>query len=172
MSKILAIDPGTKLGWAISGAQSGTEDLSVNRHESQGMRFIKLEVFLDMILKDGPKMLDNAKIDPAHSSTKGITLVVYEIVARHKGTHAAHIYGGIVSIIQKMCVEQGIDYAGVPVGTIKKHATGKGNAGKPQMIAAAKVLFPDANIIGEDDNHADALCLLDYAQRNLVVNDE
>jgi hypothetical protein len=48
---------------------------------------------------------------------------------------------------------------GVPVGTIKKHATGKGNAGKDEMIA------PPGHVvtIPVDDNEADALALLHWA---------
>ena len=59
-------------------------------------------------------------------------------------------------------------YEGVPVGTIKKHATGKGNSGKSKMIAAAtgiliRVNGSDSPAIVRDDNEADAICLLDYA---------
>ncbi|MBM3273404.1 hypothetical protein FJY94_09270, partial [Candidatus Kaiserbacteria bacterium] len=57
------------------------------------------------------------------------------------------------------CEHHQIPYQGVPVGTIKKHATGKGNAGKAEMIAAAKAL----GFAPVDDNHADALALLDWA---------
>jgi Holliday junction resolvasome RuvABC endonuclease subunit len=47
----------------------------------------------------------------------------------------------------------------VPVGTIKKHATGKGNAGKHDVIAAMRAMgHPVA-----DDNEADALALLHWA---------
>ena len=35
-----------------------------------------------------------------------------------------------------------IPYQGVPVGTIKKHATGKGNAGKDEMIASVTSAWP------------------------------
>jgi hypothetical protein len=47
----------------------------------------------------------------------------------------------------------------VPVGTIKKHATGKGNADKAAMVAAMRGLgFGPA-----DDNEVDALVLLAWA---------
>ena len=47
----------------------------------------------------------------------------------------------------------------VPVGTIKRHVTGKGNADKQAVIAAVKALgFNPA-----DDNEADALALLNWA---------
>ena len=46
-----------------------------------------------------------------------------------------------------------------PVGTIKRFATGKGNADKTAMIAAIRARgFPPA-----DDNEADAIALLLWA---------
>ena len=50
-------------------------------------------------------------------------------------------------------------YQGVPVGTIKKHATGKGNAGKGDVIAAMRAKGHPVT----DDNEADALALLHWA---------
>jgi hypothetical protein len=51
---------------------------------------------------------------------------------------------------------------GVPVGTIKRHATGNGNANKQAVIAAVRALGFDP----ADDNEADALALLHWALRN------
>jgi Holliday junction resolvasome RuvABC endonuclease subunit len=52
-----------------------------------------------------------------------------------------------------------VPYQGVPVGTIKKHATGRGNADKQAMVAAARARgFSPA-----DDNEADAIALLLWA---------
>jgi Holliday junction resolvasome RuvABC endonuclease subunit len=50
----------------------------------------------------------------------------------------------------------------VPVGTIKRHVTGRGNADKDAVIAAVRALGFDPF----DDNEADALALLDWALRN------
>jgi Holliday junction resolvasome RuvABC endonuclease subunit len=45
------------------------------------------------------------------------------------------------------------------VGTIKRHVTGKGNAGKSEMVSAVRARgYPVA-----DDNEADALAVLDWA---------
>ena len=53
-----------------------------------------------------------------------------------------------------------IPYAGVPVATIKRHATGKGNANKSEMIAAIQALdFKPA-----DDNEADAIAILLWSE--------
>ena len=54
------------------------------------------------------------------------------------GVDAAHAYGGFMAHLTAWCEHHNIPYAGVPVGTIKKHATGKGNASKDLMIGAAK----------------------------------
>lgn len=63
--------------------------------------------------------------------------VAYEEVRRHLGTDAAHIYGGIIAIVSEECESAGIPYRGVPVATVKKYATGKGNADKVAMCAEA-----------------------------------
>lgn len=55
-----------------------------------------------------------------------------------------------------------IPYRGVPVGTIKHHVTGKGNADKEAVIAAVRALGFDP----VDDNEADALALLDWALKH------
>ena len=87
-------------------------------------------------------------------------IISLEEVRRHLGVDAAHAYGGYLAHVSSYCAEAGIPHTGVPVGTIKRHATGKGNASKSDMIEAAKRLYPDQMI--EDDNQADALCLLNY----------
>lgn len=152
--RILAIDPGTNCGYAwtdngiIHVAQAGTWNLKPQRHEGGGMRYVRLEHYI-------------RQISPG--------MIYYEEVRRHKGTDAAQIYGGIVAVIQTFCesgTDRKIPYAGIPVGTIKKWATTKGNAGKPAMIEAAADRF---GYTGTDDNTADALWLLDYALRNLLA---
>ena len=54
---------------------------------------------------------------------------------------------------------RGVPYQGVPVGTIKKHATGKGNASKAMMIEAAQA----RGYRPVDDNEADAIAILHWA---------
>ena len=78
---------------------------------------------------------------------------------RHAGTDAAHVYGGLLAGLTAWCEQQAIAYQGVPVGTIKRFATGKGNADKAAMIAAIRARgFNPA-----DDNEADALAILLWA---------
>ena len=57
------------------------------------------------------------------------------------------------------CEQHGVAYQGVPVGTIKRHVTGKGNADKAAVIAAVRARgFNPA-----DDNEADAIAILLWA---------
>ena len=52
------------------------------------------------------------------------------------GVDAAHVCGGLLATLSAWCEHHQIPYQGVPVGTIKKYATGKGHADKDEMIAA------------------------------------
>ena len=144
---ILAIDPGTQCGWALfdkgQRLASGVWDLKPARHESAGMRWFKLQSSLSQIQR----------------ANGGISLVVYEEVRRHLGVDAAHIYGGIIAHIQSWCHASKIDHTAIPVGTIKKHATGKGSAKKDAMVAAAQAKWPGIT----DDNEADACWIGDCA---------
>ncbi len=61
-----------------------------------------------------------------------------------------------MAMLQVWCDSKGLPYEGVPVGTIKKFATGNGNASKLAMVAAMK----ERGHKPQDDNEADALALL------------
>ena len=145
--KYLAIDLGSKTGWAISAdrvvAESGTIAFTNDRWQGGGMRFLRFKHWLNE-LRDG-----EGKIDA----------IFVEEVRRHLGVDAAHSYGGFLAILTAWCEHHQIPYQGVPVGTIKKHATGKGNASKDEMIAAMRALGHGVT----DDNEADALAILQWA---------
>ena len=64
----------------------------------------------------------------------------FEHVRRHAGTDAAHVYGGLLATLTSWCELRGIPYAAIPVGTIKKHATGKGN-GKHVVFLAVSAFW-------------------------------
>lgn len=146
--KILALDPATHCGWAHSSGASGTFDLSIRRDESAGMRLIRLKGKLTEIKK-----------------SVGIDLLVYE-AARHaapKMQGALVVQSELQAVIKLWCEEQKpkVNYRGYSPSEVKKHATGKGNCGKQEMIAAAEKKFGEV----EDDNQADALWILDLAQK-------
>lgn len=146
---ILALDLGTTTGWAALTAEqsvvSGTITFRPGRYEGGGMRYLKFTNWLNEV-----------------RATLGGTIgaVYFEEVRRHLGVDAAHAYGGFLAHLTAWCEHHKIPYSGVPVGTIKKHATGKGNAGKQEMIDAAVA----AGFSPNDDNEADALHLLSWAR--------
>ena len=141
--KILSLDLGTTMGFAISGEDtaiiSGVMDFKVGRYEGGGMRYVRFKKWLTEI-KQG--------ID--------FDLVVFEEVRRHAGTDAAHVYGGFLAVLTAWCEHHEIPYAGTPVGTIKKFTTGAGNANKQAMIEAVR----SWGFEPVDDNEADAIALL------------
>ncbi len=113
---ILALDLGTVTGWALSGPDgtrtSGVMSFRPDRFEGGGMRFLRFKRWLT----------------ETKNAVGGIDAVYFEEVRRHAGTNAAHIYGGFLGHVTAWCEHHGIPYQGVPVGTIKRHVTGKGNA--------------------------------------------
>ena len=54
-----------------------------------------------------------------------------------------------------MAEQHAIPYKGIAVGTIKKHATGRGNANKDDMIRSARETFGLLALVSDDE--ADAL---------------
>jgi Holliday junction resolvasome RuvABC endonuclease subunit len=149
---VLALDLGTCTGWALQerGGRicSGSQPFRPQRYEGGGMRFLRFQRWLTE--------LSQSHTSPAQPL---IDQVVFEEVRRHAGVDAAHAYGGFLGQLGSFCEHHRIPYQGVPVGTIKRFITGKGNASKEQVIAAVR----DLGHSPVDDNEADALALLHWA---------
>jgi len=144
---ILALDLGTTTGWAMQLAggaiESGTTSFRPSRYDGGGMRYLRFRGWLASVAAD----------------VAGIEAIYFEEVRRHIGTDAAHLYGGFLATLTAWCEQNGIAYEGVPVGTIKRHITGKGNADKNAVIEAVRARgFSPA-----DDNEADAIAILLWA---------
>jgi Holliday junction resolvasome RuvABC endonuclease subunit len=144
---ILALDLGTTTGWALRPADGqivhGFVSFRPQRFEGGGMRYLRFKRWLTEL-----------------KNTSGdIHAVHFEEIRRHAGVDAAHVYGGLMATLTTWCEHHNIPYQGVPVGTIKKHATGKGNASKAEVIAAMRALGHPVT----DDNEADALAILHWA---------
>lgn len=154
---ILALDLSTTTGWALRSANGpvahGFVSFKSQRFEGGGMRYLRFGRWLaDMLALSGSQT-------GSQTNLTGIGAVYFEEVRRHLGVDAAHVYGGLLATLTAWCEHHQIPYQGVPVGTIKRHATGKGNAGKAEVIAAMKALGHPVT----DDNEADALALLHWA---------
>lgn len=161
MKSILSLDLGTTAGWALRSRDgstvSGSQSFKPQRFEGGGMRYLRFTRWLSEIAVAGNSNL--FKDDAKRVNDTLLDQIVFEEVRNHAGVDAAHAYGGFMSQLTSFAERHAIPYEGVPVGTIKKHATGRGNAGKPLMIAAMQGLGYNP----VDDNEADALALLHYA---------
>ena len=142
MTILLSLDLGTTTGWALAEnkeIRSGVISFKPNHFDSGECKFTRFK-----------RWLNNLK------TVYAIDQIVYEAVRGHKGTIAGQIYGGFMATLQTFGDDYHIPYEGVPVGTIKKFATQRGNASKTDMIHAVQRWGHHP----KDDNEADALALL------------
>ena len=143
---ILALDLGQRTGWALRNRDgaiaSGVHEFRPGRFEGGGMIWLRFRAWLPEI----------------DETSGGVGIVVFEEVRRHAGTAASHAYGGYLAHLTAWAEANRIPYQGVPVGTIKRHIAGKGNADKQAVIEAVKAL----GFSPIDDNEADALALLNW----------
>lgn len=143
MAKVIGIDIADKCGWAVFDGDehqgSGVWDFSdPKRWHGGGMCFLKFRNNLsELAYKTRPDA------------------IYFEEVRRHLGSDAARKYYGYVGNLMAWCEKMEIPFQSVPVATIKIAATGKGNASKDDMLAAAREHWP--GVLVEDDNQADAM---------------
>lgn len=143
--KILALDPATITGYC-SNYGGGIWNFQKTSRVSVGLKFLMLKKALKSILEK-----------------EGIDLLVYE---QPTGRFFTAIRSGanFEGVILEFCESNEIDYKSYTATEIKKFATGKGNAGKPMMMEAAKKY--GVEIL--DDNHADAMHLFHLAKSELT----
>ena len=150
----IGIDPGTKTGWAVldatgSSRGSGTWKLERRAGDGAGMIFVRFERLFRELLDAFPNS----------------TVTYEQQLNRFAGS--AIIGAGIMASIQRVCEEVQRPYSGITFSTVKKHATGRGNCGKSEMVRAALDRWgPGAGGIGEDQ--ADALWIADAAREGLA----
>lgn len=143
--KILALDMATLTGWAINFKKggSGVMKFDVPRGASPGTRYLRMTKWLVKTIQEND-----------------IDLVVYEL-PHQRGGAATEIALGFAATVQQVCAYLLIEHYAVRADAIKIFATGKGNASKEEMVlqSASKL-----GIVPEDDNHADALWILSWAE--------
>lgn len=147
---ILTLDCGTKTGWAseVDGRiESGVQDFGLKRGESKGIRFLRFNTWLN----------DMLELIKPH-------IVVYEM-AHFRGGSATEILVGMTTRIEQFCEEKKIEYSSVHSGSLKRFATGKGNASKEDMRRAAVLKYE--RMVYTDDE-ADALHILAWAKKEFT----
>jgi len=144
---------GQPLGATIIGGQL---DLSIGQYDTAPLRLVRLKQFLAVLsphiigyenVRATPP-IDNRRVSPA------------AILAR--AAPALELLGSLKSIMSLWAHENNVPAEGYSIGTIKKRATGKGNANKEQMIRAANAFFGTKLAVDDyqstgADNIADAL---------------
>jgi len=150
---ILSLDLATKTGWATffnHRISSGVQEFDLRRGESSGLRFLRFRAWLKELKTYCPGKID---------------LIVYE-QAHHRGGAATQLCVGLVTDVLAFAADIGAETMPVHTATLKKWATGRGNAGKATMKEAAR----QRGYLPIDDNEADAALLLEYAMEDLKVN--
>lgn len=140
--KILALDVATKTGWC-NGVAGGTWDFSIKKDESGGIRLLRFKAKIKEVI-----------------SLERPDIVVFERTAGHH-KKALIVQAELHGVLKSVLDDESIEYKAYSATEIKKHATGKGNAGKPQMIQAC---IEKLGINPVDDNHADACWIHDLAK--------
>lgn len=153
--RVIGLDLGTKTGYAwtadgkVRAEMSGVADFSPGRHEGGGMRFLMFRRFLVTLVGD---------------KSEECVIFFEEVVAQaHRSGSAAHVYGGFVGVLSEFCEGHSIPFRGLPIATIKRHATGSGKAGKPAMLARACTEFGHTR----SEDAADALWTLHLGLKQL-----
>ncbi len=148
--KILALDCATQTGWAVTDnatiIESGSQSFAKRRGESNGIMFLKFRKWLETLI-----------------SLWKPEVVAYER-AHFRGGAATEICVGLQTRVQEIAADNGIELLPVATGELKKFATGKGNAGKHEIMKAAEVHLQRPPI---DDNEADAVFLALFASREV-----
>ena len=142
MKRILALDMATKTGWATA-THSGVEDFRKKAGDSRGMIYLRFESWL---IEAG------GYLEPE--------LIVYER-PHSRGRAATELLNGLLALLQKYCERCNVQYTDCPSTTLKKFATGRGNAGKEEMMVAYRKRFGAEPV---DDNESDARWLHAWAE--------
>lgn len=150
---IIGIDPGLKCGWAYYWSEDrprcGTWDLSGPKGKFVGETLVMLgEYTRDLLVRVQPE------------------IVVAELGLRI--SKATEQHNKMRGVIQAECSLFGCRYVEVAPKSLKKHATGTGNATKDMMRVAFEKRFPKLGADLLDDNAIDAMFLADYGRTELV----
>lgn len=144
---LLAFDLGTTFGWAygdgIKLISSGSLKLKSE---------IKFNAFSDFLYE--------------FSESNLIKLLAYEKVMAHKGTIAAHTYGGFQAVLQMFSNKTKIPIVSYSVPTIRKYVTGNGRSSKEHTSKILKC----HGYIHKTLDESDAIAVYLLARKELKQN--
>lgn len=148
-TRVLALDLATQTGWALvangiltSGSESFHRYVGCKSRpaEHRGQTYLNFQRWLrERILTDKPEA------------------IAYEEPMGHmKSAAATNILHGFRGIVLLNAAYHQLPVFGYPQPSVKRFATQRGNATKPEMLAWAREAFGEV----EDENQADALAVL------------
>jgi hypothetical protein len=149
---ILSLDLATSTGWAsyVEGDITiGSASFALKRGDSPGMRFLRCRSWL----REMKKLLGN------------IDLICYE-QPHQRGGHPTQVAMGLTTEVLSFSARANIETTSVHSMSLKKWATGKGNAKKERMVEEAKSRGYDV----ANDDEADAVLMLEYTLEGLNVS--
>lgn len=155
---ILGLDLGTKTGWAKSIADSvtsGTWTLATPKeiHEQGKNR------------EDRNRDIRIRRLSENLRESYVYDLIVFEDVEFIKYRLQGQLWASFRAVVW---LAPAMRVVGVPVGTLKKYATGWHNATKEQMAEALQKRHPKLFLPTMDDNAVDATWLMLYGKTELI----
>ena len=155
--RVLGIDPGTTCGWAVLDANARGEVRVVDsgvvrlpRGAHPGERF-------EAALRALGQLVDRHQ---------PLAVSVEHVARVQRSVAAAAVYHGLRAMLAYLCLTRGLALLEVGVSTVKKRATGRGNADKHAMVDAARLaLGREPATHDEADALFVALCGVDEAAR-------
>lgn len=146
----------------------GQWDLSISNHDTHSLRYIRLKQFLaitapDLVFYEEVKFVGQA--GAPDGPKQNLTALVARAVS------GAQVVHSLAAILVTWCEERNIPCEAVPIGVLKKYATGKGNANKEDMIKACNATLgtefaPETYDSTGCDNIADSMFLCKMAVHN------
>lgn len=159
MTPVLALDLATRTGWALRDRHgvitSGAVDLGKGKSEAE--RFLCLDGWLRRRIASGALISDHGF---STRPTESQGMICWEL-PNQRGGAPTRILMGLRAIVIVAAERAKLLQAEVDIATLKRHATGKGNAPKALMVLAARKRWDRPDL--EDEDEADALCVLSWA---------
>lgn len=157
--KLLALDLGTKTGWALheNGCNTSGTWVLAKAKEIRAQKLAKLDRCCDM--RAGRLNDFIASVEP------NLDAIWFEDVQFASTTYQGHLWGGLRAVVQLRYPR--IRLVAIPVGTLKKFATNHGGATKDMMAKHLLKILPLTVVEKMDDNEVDARWLLAMATKDL-----
>lgn len=156
---VLALDLGTNTGFAFNRGK----DFFCNTWKLAAPKEIREWGKTRMTRRCDPRVARLWDQITVINSPRTVDLVIFEDVLFCSTTYQCQLWASLRAAVWLSGIPR---IECVPVQTLKKHATSRGNATKEQMIFAARTQRPDLKF---DADSADAFHLWTWAQKHIKI---